>query len=1313
MAAPLLYGKYQLIDLIARGGMAEVYKAKSHGVEGFEKLVVIKRILPELSRDAAFVDMFINEAKIAVTLNHANIVQVFDLGRSEDSYFIAMEYVHGLDLAEILARARAQKLEIPPELAVYLVSEVAKGLDYAHRRKDQDMDPLGIVHRDVSPQNILISFEGEVKLTDFGIAWAMGEAGAESDRLKGKARYMAPEQARGEELDRRADLFSLGVVLYEILAGENPLRGTTEENAIERLMAGSYPPLAEQAPEIPEELAAIVDRVMAFDPEQRPADAGRFYEELVSFLYTTRRRVGVNELTTFLSQLREVESPRRHLEDADRTLREAFDAQAQPTPRQAPRRGSTPIEVPTQSLGPKSAEDGSGARRLPTELWDITALAWQGVGVEDAAGVAAEIDDLIEREGGRMIEATDQSGIALFGLDHWDGRDTESAIAAGLKLLRLVSSLRERGSTEADIGVGVHSSKVTMVPSGALPREDRRYYGLVEEARALATRRAEALVVSGEARRVGQEMFLFQHLGGGEWLVEGERPIGEVYGRFIGRSDELRRVGEQLAYSYRGTGSVLFVVGEPGTGKTRLLHETRKRLAAGGHEFNWYQARCAPQLHEIPYSALSLMLRSVLGLEETASEDKVREQVERLRELGLGAEEVSAVGLLLGATDADDQRSSQLDREVRMAMLHIATKLAQDRLTVLAWDAAERMDRQTIESLTALSHGATWSRVLVLLASRGPLSEAWDLIANTHTLELGPLADEDAVKLAAARIGVWDLPEELIREILHKTGGNPLYIEEYVKALVVSGAVIVVDGEVTYSSEVAEIEVPKSLRGLLSASIERLEANLRGYLQRAAVLAPRFSVELLAGVAETTVEEAQEASDELWRLGILERTGREELGFVNDMLRDVVFEGITYSDRREIHRRVAEEMERLHVDRLEEVYDRLAFHFRESGQRDRAVEYLCAAGDKLTNEAAHQAAFNHFLSAVDLAQTLPEPDHQQVLEIYQRLGEAAVEAGITDVAIERMRLGVELAEAVGEQSATVRLLTLLGRLLDKADRLGEAHRFFSEALKMSEEIGDEPVRRAILGSIGESLSRNGEYRQATEYLDGALELARAAGDRRRETNYLRELGLCWAARGHSERAIGCIEAATEAASALGDRLLECETFKFRGLVNYMVRDDEGALSAFQAALDLAKEYGFTYEIAANSHNIGDIQIRTGDYRGAFTALSFSHEVARQHGFTKLETLNLMLLGFIDAVTFGNAEGIAVIERAFDFARDHGYTWDAIQATYFLGKALLSVGEVERAREALREAIRLGRATDSRLYVEECELLLADIEADLE
>src|SRR5580692_8676254 len=314
------FGRYRLLERLGQGGMAEVFKAKSYGVEGFEKILVIKRILPELGRSQDFVEMFIHEAKLAVRLSHANIVQVFDLGKAPSgepgspeavAYYIAMEYVHGLDLASFLARSRRSQFALPIQMGVYVASEVAKGLDHAHRRRDEQMRPLGIVHRDVSPQNVLLSFEGEVKVTDFGIAKARGvldRPGHEETRaraLQGKFGYMSPEQARGDAVDARSDLFSLGTILYECVAGVNPFSSPTTFETLRRVQACEVPPIELLRPDVPAELVAILRTAMAKAPEDRYPDAGRMYEALLAFLYSQGSRYGAHDLAEFLARFRD------------------------------------------------------------------------------------------------------------------------------------------------------------------------------------------------------------------------------------------------------------------------------------------------------------------------------------------------------------------------------------------------------------------------------------------------------------------------------------------------------------------------------------------------------------------------------------------------------------------------------------------------------------------------------------------------------------------------------------------------------------------------------------------------------------------------------------------------------------------------------------------------------------------------------------------------------------------------------------------------------------------------------------------------
>jgi len=298
------FGPYQLIDRVAVGGMAEVFKAKRSGVEGFEKVVALKRILPHLSENKEFLDMFVDEAKMVAGLSHPNIVQIFDLGRIESSYYIAMEYVHGRDLRSIIKRARDKGLRMPLDLGLRVASQVCSALEYAHRKKDSQGRPMEIVHRDVSPQNILITFDGDVKLADFGIAKAATKA-SNTDRgaLRGKLLYMSPEQAWGRPIDHRSDVFSLGVVLFELVTEQKPFHAAGSEMTIlETVRKCVITPPRDVNPRVPEALDRLVMKALARDPEERYQDAGQLQRGIERIL-RERPPVTARDLARFLELL--------------------------------------------------------------------------------------------------------------------------------------------------------------------------------------------------------------------------------------------------------------------------------------------------------------------------------------------------------------------------------------------------------------------------------------------------------------------------------------------------------------------------------------------------------------------------------------------------------------------------------------------------------------------------------------------------------------------------------------------------------------------------------------------------------------------------------------------------------------------------------------------------------------------------------------------------------------------------------------------------------------------------------------------------
>ncbi|MCK5796381.1 MAG: serine/threonine protein kinase, partial [Deltaproteobacteria bacterium] len=282
------FGKYELLQRIGVGGMAEVWVARTFGAEGFVKELVIKRILEQFNEDEEFVSMFINEARLASRLQHANIVQIFDFDQVEGVYYIAMEFIDGPDLRKVVATARRRSMAIPQTLAVHVGIEVLKGLHYAHTRQDRGQ-PLGIVHRDISPHNLLLSYAGEVKITDFGIAKVAALASAtRTGMLKGKLTYMSPEQVRADAVDARADLYALGIVIWELLAGRRRyLDVGSEGELVAAVRRGEVPHLAEVAPDVDEELAGVVDRLLAPDPDERFGSAAEALTDLSAFAGAT------------------------------------------------------------------------------------------------------------------------------------------------------------------------------------------------------------------------------------------------------------------------------------------------------------------------------------------------------------------------------------------------------------------------------------------------------------------------------------------------------------------------------------------------------------------------------------------------------------------------------------------------------------------------------------------------------------------------------------------------------------------------------------------------------------------------------------------------------------------------------------------------------------------------------------------------------------------------------------------------------------------------------------------------------------------
>ncbi|MEN0058300.1 MAG: serine/threonine-protein kinase [Bdellovibrio sp.] len=296
------FGKYILLERLAAGGMAEVYLSKSTGAVGVNKFVAIKRILPQYSDHQEFIDMFKEEAKIAVNLNHGNVVSIYDFGVERGQFFLVMEYVEGRNLRQILNELKKSNTQFTTEQIIYIVKEVAAGLDHAHRCIDGTTGkPLNIVHRDMSPQNIMVSFEGEVKIIDFGIAKAETQLEAtKAGTLKGKYGYMSPEQADGQPIDPRTDIFSLGIVLWELLANDRLFTSNSEAAILRKIRECQVPSIRKINPSIPPELERIVNKALAKDKSLRYQTAAALNRDLNRFLNTQYPDFSPHDFSVFM-----------------------------------------------------------------------------------------------------------------------------------------------------------------------------------------------------------------------------------------------------------------------------------------------------------------------------------------------------------------------------------------------------------------------------------------------------------------------------------------------------------------------------------------------------------------------------------------------------------------------------------------------------------------------------------------------------------------------------------------------------------------------------------------------------------------------------------------------------------------------------------------------------------------------------------------------------------------------------------------------------------------------------------------------------
>ncbi len=1292
------FGRYVLLERLGAGGMAEVWKAKSFGALGFEKTLALKRILPELAREPELLEMFVHEAKLSVRLSHANIVQVFDLGRVEQEgeppgYYIAMEYVAGLDLATLLARCRRAKIWLPFGMAVFVAAEVAKALDHAHRRRDEQGKPLGIVHRDVSPQNILVSWEGEVKVTDFGIAKAKGlmvddeQAGGSALRVRGKLSYMSPEQSLAGALDGRSDLFSLGTVLYELVAGTNPFAGAGDAETLRRVRAAEVPPLEIARPDVPRELAAIVRRLLTRRPEERVPDAGRLHEQLLGYFYASRDRFSSNDLAELVAPFQDEAKNATEIE-ASVVLGE-----------QGAEQERTPVEVPKTSsslkLATESAAETVGERR------EGTVLVVAGTSRAPASPFDVEgAREVITRYGGVILEQEASQVVALFGLEDADGRDTEAAVRAALVIVR---AQKGRGAS-----AGVHVGRI-LVDTRGVPIVDARLGTLVALSQGLARAVAEQVAVSHPAARIVRAAFGFEELPdgagsvpeGGRVITTARPPIG-ASGKFVGRQEELRRIGEILAAATRKRAQVITIVGEKGIGKTRFSAEIERRLGRGNWSVGFYVARCPPSGAELPWSGLQAMLEVLCGVQEGDGEQAILATLPRLRALGLQEEESSAVLRQLGARlgDGPSRPVSGMGAALRAAFTRMVHKLCEDRIHCFAWDDAQAMDVATAEAIASVASrnegAASNIRAVFLLATRSAPSNVLLPLARHHVVALGPLGDEESERLVAERIGVRAAPRELSAFCRERAAGHPLFIEELLKELVDARAVEVEDGRVRLRLEGARA-VPRALRALMEARVSRLPQRERGALNGAAILGDPVHTEVLAALFGESFAAVDRVIAELVARGFLRAAGPAEVSFPSPMHGEIVLDTIPHEARRDLHGKAAEAYRTVFGEEVAEAHgERVGNHLYHAGDRDRSATFYARAALHRVRLCQLEPGIRLLLRAIELAD-LEQRTATEIVSWLRDLCAAVLPVRAAPSLDELSARALRRIDAAGTLEQRVASRVDVARALGAVNRFDRAYVEIDLAFKLAAE-DDVLQRRALVAEIDLG-ARSGDFARAARAAD-RLEAMGPAEDPR----ILLAIAHVRAATGVAAAALLAIDRA-EAFSPPGDLTLASEREKERVLVYAFMRDFRAASEASARAVELARAAGLRAEMAASLHNLGDTTRRLGDLPRAYATLTESLQIAEEAGYERIASLNRVHLAYLDGQS-GKPGAEALLRELVGYAEARGYHADALEGRSLLASLLVARGARDEAQRELELVLRMADSYGNGFIAEDAREALA-------
>ncbi len=1258
---PKRLADFEIIRRLGAGGMAEVFLAKKRGAEGTFKLLVLKRILPAYGSSRRFRTMFAEEAQLATRLNHPNIVQVYDFqDYGEEGQLLSMEYVEGPDLRKLMRSAQAKGQRIPPYVSAYIIAEVAKGLHYAHERKDEAGKPIDIVHRDVSPQNILMSFDGAVKIADFGIASA-NLFREEPGVLKGKTAYMSPEQARAERVSRRTDIYSLGVVFHELLTAR-PLHGAAEgQELLEAVRGGQVEPPSTYVRELPAELEEIVMRALAKNPDDRFQTARDMAAAVTRALFQKQQLVDSHVLETVLAELVTREHTSPGVQPGSDLASEA------PQGSEALDDLSSVAQVPgtasgasnDESTGPGRLERNAERGRVGREVRHVAVVTLRLHGFEQLAAslgrqqtarvleqLRSTLGEVAFRRGARFAWEASTGGAA----------EPESFVTAARALVGLMANPSRAPLDAVWLAIDVHevirgasedlpvrlSASVGIVRGIATGERDRAGHLIQHALQEPATYLADLLgdrappgvswvagglyrlvrrdfvwgdaptikIDDAEQLNLPQDMRIYALLRP-HTRQEKLDEMAVAPNDLIGRDAELADL-HAAYYGVVGSGpnpgqvSARVVYGEMGIGKTALLAAFLNELPPDARVL---RVESSPALSEVPFATISEWIRELTGTRIDLPFEQAREFItDAFGEFAADEEgpeviermaELATGRIRQTVDDADVAETRQL---IALGMRRFFARAAMDAPLVVALDGLQWSDRPSLDLIIEFLRRAEPLSVLVVLLTR-PEDRVSAYIEGLVRVELKGLSAEHQLRLLQTRLGVTQGVRQVCADLLPRAGGNPFFLLEMVDALLERGMLEIRerDGQ----QELVQVErlgdaslsLPSTLEQLIADRLNELPPEEQGVIEWLAVAGGPLG---LADLAEVSGEDPTEAVARLAARGLCELKS-DVVDVRHPLTRDVAYRALDRRRRVRMHRRLGEHLARTPLGKgLTAAI--VARHLARGNARDEAARFYLEAADAA--RASYQT--------------------QLAKRCYRRV---------------------------------------IALVSDGDLRLLEAH----EAL--------------------ESICRNqGRWRERRSHLTRLRALARVSKSAEWAATTLLRTAQFELDAGRLSKALSSAQRGEVVATQAASPVLEVQARTLMAEILHDIGDMQGALSAVDRALTTAEGNGVPARLRAEALRLrGTLLRRVGRVHEAVEAQAEAIAVFRQTGVRRLEARAKNSLAYALLVLGRFEDGIALALDAIRIDLAIGGRFQIAKTLSTIGECYASLGDLERGLAYLRRA----------------------------